>query len=513
MATDKVKKTIESTYAQTLKFTSIIGGAQGVNYLIGMLRMKFVAVLLGPTGVGLIGLYQSTLSLVTILSGMGIGNSGVREIAVAYGSEDSQAQAQTVKVLRRVCWATGFLGWVLTISLAWPLSLWTFGSGDRAVAVGVLGVTVLLAAVSGGQRALLQGTRRITDLAKLNVIGAAANTLIAIVIYYFLGEGGIVPVLIVTATVNLGFTWWFARRVQVVEVDLTWKDTWAKSRALMVVGLAFMWSALLAATVALFTRSLIVSELGLEANGIYQAAWGLSGMFAAFILQAMGADFYPRLTAVAGDNEKVNQMVNEQTEIGILLAVPGLLGTLTFAPVLMHVFYTAEFIPAADLLPWFVLGVLGRVIGWPMGMIQMAKGASRWMFFSQTHANVLLLVLTIVLLKVLGLVGVAIAFAILYPIQITLTYWIAHRLSRFAWSRAVLKLLAIAVIFTAIGFLAQLYLPVVWALTIGFSITAWACMLSLRGIAIRLGEGHRVVATVLRCLPFLKPILRHIDDY
>ena len=45
----------------------------------------------------------------------------------------------------------------------------------------------------------------------------------------------------------------------------------------------------------------------------------------------MGADFYPRLTAVSKDNVACNRLVNEQARISLLLAGPGVIGTLTLA--------------------------------------------------------------------------------------------------------------------------------------------------------------------------------------
>ena len=181
------------------------------------------------------------------------------------------------------------------------------------------------------------------------------------------------------------------------------------SKRLIHIGVAFMYGAILATTVELIIRSLIVKKLGLEANGIYQAAWAISGMFGGFIISAMGTDFYPRLTAVAQDDEQVNKLVNEQTEIGILLALPGLLGTLTFAVPLMHIFYTAKFLSGAELLPWFVAGVFLQVIVFPMGFIARAKGAIRFIYIGQTWINLSFLACATVLLSSFGVLGVAYA--------------------------------------------------------------------------------------------------------
>ena len=75
--------------------SSIIGGANALNYLVGLVRIKVVAVLLGPAGVGLISLYTSAMALLGTASGLGLGSSGVREVV------------RTVHMLRRLCWVIG----------------------------------------------------------------------------------------------------------------------------------------------------------------------------------------------------------------------------------------------------------------------------------------------------------------------------------------------------------------------------------------------------------------------
>ena len=490
------------SYGQILKSSSIVGGAQAINLVIGMVRTKFVAILLGPSGVGLVGLYQSAIGLVGTVAGLGIGQSGVREVAEAHGSHNEEKIARTVKVLRRACWVTGVLGWLLTAALAWPLSLWAFKSGDRAWAIGILGFTLLLGSISGGQTALIQGLRHIGDLARLNVLSVIAGTVVSIALYSWLGEKGIVPALLLLAAVNLGFSWWFARRIRVAEVTVTWRETRGESRRLISLGLAFMWSGLLTAGVAMTAQSLIFRTLGSDANGIYQAAWGLSGIFAGFILNAMGADFYPRLTAVAHDNDHVNRLVNEQTEIGLLLALPGLLGTLVFAPWIIRIFYTARFDQAADLLPLFVLGIFGRVISWPLGFIQLAKGASRWFAATETAVNALHIVLIWLGLRWFGLPGVALAFAILYASHTLGTRWVATRLSHFRWSFSAKRLLTIGTLLVAATFGMMKLAPELPAVVIGALVSIGSGCYCLREITSRLGPGHRVCRMVLR-LPWV----------
>lgn len=488
----------KNTYGQILKSSSVIGGAQGVNYLISMVRTKLVAVLLGPSGVGLVGLYVSATELVGTVAGLGIGTSGVREVAEADGSGDAEHVARTVTTLRRVCWVTGIFGWILTAVLSYPLSVYAFGSGERAWSVAILGATILISSVSGGQNAVIQGTRRIGDLARLGVLGAIVGTFVAVGLYAWLGEKGIVPVLIATASVNLGFSWWFARKIPIATISLTWAETFRNSRRLVSLGLAFMYGALLAAILGLAIRSVIVRDLGLDAAGVYQAAWGISGMFAGFIIAAMGTDFYPRLTAVAHDNEQVNRLVNEQIEIGILLALPGILGTLAFAPWLIHLFYSAKFLPSAELLPWLAVGIFAQVITFPLGFIQRAKGKIGWILLSQSHINFLHLSLALVMIRAYGVEAAAWAFVLATYVHGLVTLGIARHLSKFVWSAPSAHLGLSAVILVGAGFATQILTRGILELVLGGLLTAVASVISMRGILSRLGSSHRIVKMALK---------------
>ena len=119
-----------SSHKQILKATGIVGGAQVITILIRIVRSKIIAVLLGPTGVGILGLYQSMLDLIRSATGFGIQYSAVRDIAEASGTNDQSHISRTVLILRRWVWFTGLLGLVLMAVCCKPISRYTFGD-DR----------------------------------------------------------------------------------------------------------------------------------------------------------------------------------------------------------------------------------------------------------------------------------------------------------------------------------------------------------------------------------------------
>jgi len=240
--------------------------------------------------------------------------------------------------------------------------------------------------------------------------------------------------LVCVAAMAIITSWWYARKVTVERVRMTLLEMLREASALLTLGVVFMASTLMTMGVAYVIRIIVVRKIGVDAAGFYQAAWVLGGLYVGFIVQAMGADFYPRLTAAAKDNTECNRLVNEQAEVGLLMAGPGVLATLTFAPLVIRLFYSAEFGPTVEILRWICLGMLLRVASWPMGFILLAKGAGRIFFWSEFVANSAQVALVWFGVIYFGLNGTGMAFFALYVFYWFLIYAIVRSVSGFRWS-------------------------------------------------------------------------------
>ena len=422
----------------------------------------------------------------------------MRDVASAFAANDDHLLGTTILALRRVCWLTGLLGAITMLLLSPWLSQLSFGTTAYQWDIAALGIIILLGNVQGGQMAVIQGTRRIADMARVQIIGAVLGTVVTIGFYLWLGLRGIVPALVLMAVVQLIVSWRFASRVQVPVVMMSWIDSLRTAGSMVRLGLSMMWTGMLGSAVGYATNALITQQINLQAVGIYSAAFALSGVFVNFILGAMSADYYPRLAGVAHDKEAMNRLVNEQTEIGLLLAAPGLLATLSLAPWIVQIFYTREFLLAAELLPWFILGCLGRVISWPLGFMMLAMRKGLMFTASETFASFVHLIFIAVGVFILGLKGVAVGFFWLYVIYTVQVLIVASYLTGFRWSGANRKLIAITSLTTAITFLIVHHLSLWPGTLFSLAVTLASSVLCLRALVRRIGNEHRYIQTTYK---------------
>ncbi len=456
------------SYREILRSTALIGGASAATVCIGIVRTKAMAMILGPAGFGLMGVYLTIVDLTRSIAQLGINASGVRQIAEANASGDQVRLARTITALRRVSLACALLGAALLAAVAVPVSVLTFGDATQAASIAGLSAAVFFGSLAAAQGALLQGLRRVGDLARLAVVGGLLGSVAAVGLVLLFGREGMVPALAALAAGAAAASWWYARRVRVEQaVPLGLAVLGAEVVALTRLGMAFMLSGLLTAAAAYAVRGIVLRHAGLEAAGHYQAAWTLGGFYIGFVLQALGTDFYPRLVGARSDDALCTRLVNEQAHVSLLIAVPGVLATLTLAPLALEWLYSAEFAPAVPVLRWIVLGMALRVLTWPLGYVVIARDRQRLFMGIEAAWAVASIGLAWIGVKTFGVVGSGIAFFACCALHAALVWPIARRLIGFRWSRA--NRLAAGAAFALIGavFVGDVTLPATMAAVLG----------------------------------------------
>lgn len=87
----------ENSYSHILKYTGLFGSVQGLGILVGVLRNKFTALFLGPSGMGLLSLFSSTISVLSSACNFGIPTSGVKFISEKeHAADESQSEKRLI---------------------------------------------------------------------------------------------------------------------------------------------------------------------------------------------------------------------------------------------------------------------------------------------------------------------------------------------------------------------------------------------------------------------------------
>ena len=164
--------------------------------------------------------------------------------------------------------------------------------------------------------------------------------------------------------------------------------------------------------------------------------------------------------------------MNEQTEVGLLLAGPGVLATFALAPAVLGVFFSSRFLAAADVLRWICLGAFLQVITWPLSYVLVAKGRIALFFGSEAAWAATSLSFAWYGIRWLGLDGAAMAFAGSYMVYGVLLLLIVGRLSSFKWSKANVRIGLLHLGLIAVVFIGSSLLPMALGIGLGVLVTA-----------------------------------------
>lgn len=407
------------SFARIFRSSALMGGAQAVTLATAFLRSKLIAVLVGPFGIGLMGVFNAFNANLATVAGWGLGTSAVRTVAGSSEAERDRKVAAVRLFGRRLAWA-GFFGVLLAVL---PAGYFTFKTQDYAEELLIAGLAVPCVVATGMWTALLQAGGHIGSVAKTQMVSSVVGLLLGLPFICFCGSLGIALSILLAASATAFVTWRAATKLcPATSAEPSPGDL----RELVHLGVALQVGATLGAISGYLVRLLIVRShgddlaAGLADAGYYQAAFAVTGSLPGVLFSATSSDFYPRVAA-AKDEDEASLITEKQIQASLLLAMPILMGLLTMGSLAVRLLYAKGFEPAAPLLDWFVWAIFGFLIGWPLGLWVMARRAKRLVAFSQSVLGLSGLVLGAFLVPLFGVRGAAIAYfgnAMIYAVTL-----------------------------------------------------------------------------------------------
>lgn len=446
-------KTSNDSYDHVLKYTGMFGGVQVLVTLIGLVRNKFMALLLGTAGVGFNALFVSMQNFASQCTNLGISFGAVPKLSEYYEEQQEEQLEYHIQVIRLWSMIAAGLGFLFCVAVSPLMNDLSFTWGNHTLHYAMLGVSVAMLTLTGGETAVLKATRRLGALAKIQIYTAIISVLVSIPLYYYYGHSGVIPVIVSMAAVTMVATMRYSYRSY--PLRLQWTGSVLKSGAGMIrLGVAFVLAAAVGSASEMFIRAFLNVEGGLGDVGLYNAGFMLTITYAGMVFSSMEQDYFPRLSAVSKDVEKTNETVNKQMEVSLLLLSPMLVVLLTALPVLVPLLFSNEFMPVVGMAQVAVLAMYFKVLNLPVAYITLARSKSLAYLLLETTYFVVLVVGVMAGFRMWGIWGTGLAVVIAHIAELVTVggyaYWqfnyrCTWTIARYAGVQTAIGLVAYAV--------------------------------------------------------------------
>ena len=442
----------KGAYGHVLKYTGIFGGVQGLNVIVSLVRNKFVALLLGPSGMGLVSLFNTTVTFISQSTHFGISMSAVRHLSNHPDDDDHPQIQHFVKVVRAWSMLTALLGMLVCITIGPFLSSATFAWGDHSLHFILLSPAVAMIAITGGETAILKGRRRLKSLALVQVGSVFAALIISVPVYYLFGEAGIVPVIVLMAFVTMLLTLRESYRLYPLQLRGA-KGVLGDGMEMIRLGVAFTLAGIIGSSAEMFIRSWLNVTGDLDVLGLYNVGYMITITYAGMVFSAMESDYFPRLSGVQHDIAATNECVNRQMEVSLLLLSPMLAALIVFLPLLVPLLFSPKFLPVTGMAQVAALAMYMKVLTLPVAYITLARGRSLAYLFLESSYFVAFVLLIMFGYEHWGLIGTGIAITLAHLFEYLLVNSFAYKKYGYRFSATVY---GYAIVQLSLGILAYL---------------------------------------------------------
>jgi len=400
----------------------------------GFVRIKYVALVLGTTGVGF-------LSQATQLQLLGI---SIASLSMAVGVINRMGAIGAANRAREGRLLSTAFTSQLTISLTLLCAAFVFSRplmdlvfGAEAIAsspitsLDVLAVvfSVPLAVIASGYlEAVFFGTGRYDLYVRASIWATILGFASTLAIIYVWGLPGAFWSFFASALLLAGAFIIHVRRVRPFSELFKIGFDPAEANALIRFSVAVLVSGALVPTARLWVQRAVISSYGIDANGLLQVPFAVNAYYTPFLTNALWGRMHPAVTRLGPTPEGRHELTTAIRLI-VIMATTAIVAILFLKDLLVPLAYSRAFLPATRLLPAQLMGDYFYFAALPFTVYALGLSRLRIYLAAWVGYSTVAVVASVVLMRWFGLVGVPMGYGVSSAIGaiVALTWLVSRR--------------------------------------------------------------------------------------
>lgn len=363
-------------------------GSTLVKIGVGLLVIKLLAVVFGPSGVGIAGNFRQMVTVLGVLAGAGIFN-GVTKYVSQYHDDPGQLKRVIGTSSAMVLGFSSLLAVVFLIA-ARPISMGLFGHDDYQGLVRLVALVQMGIAWANFFLAIMKGFR---DAAG-NALALTAGSIIGIIAYYlcyhFGGyQGALLGLVLVPALVVIPAGILLFRREHIPLNYL--KPYWERVLAghLAKFTLMTLITSVTLPVAYVMMRNLLASYYGWDEVGIWQGVSSISDAYLQFITASFSVYLLPTLSRLTKKNDITREITRSLMFVLPVVAAASFTVWL-FRDFAIWLLFSHKFVAMRDLFAWQLVGDVLKVGAYVFGYLVIAKASLRFYILTEISQFALL---------------------------------------------------------------------------------------------------------------------------
>ncbi len=409
--------------ARTTFYTSV---STAVTFICGFIVAKVVAVKIGPSGIAMVGQFQNSTALLSIL-GTGAISMGVVKYLSEYRDKPERQQAIITHAISLILLCSFTIAGFVVASSRW-LSRVTFHSSDFWIVYVLFGAFLALTALNTVFLSIYNGLKEIPKMTIVNIFTSVIGILFTIVFASLFDVKGVLVAVNATAAASFLLNLYLFRKNSNFRLSVSFKR-WDKKllRQLLTFSLMSSVSAFVLPTIQLMVRNKIIGDFSITDAGYWQGVTRISDYYLAFITTVLSVYYLPRLSELRSDGEMRAEIIRGYKLILPIVALLALLIWL-FRYYVVIILFSPEFLPMQDLFGFQLIGDVIKIASWLLGFVMWARAMARTYIVSEILFGITYVGISYFFINKFGLVGSTYAFALNYLLYLVLILFLFRRI-------------------------------------------------------------------------------------
>lgn len=404
-----VCNTLRADIVKVFSFTAI---STLVRMLTGFVSVKVVALIIGPSGIALLGQLNNFSSIIMAVACGGI-NTGVTKY-IAECKEDNEIVKKLVSTAFRITiWCSSICG-IAMIIFSVTLSRIIMRSSAFGYVFVFFGLTIFFYALNMLLSSILDGYKEFKKYVVVNIVGSIVGLIFTLTFVYSFGLKGALISAVTFQSIMLFISLWMIRR-------LPWasKAYFTNKFDKEIAKKYFRYTLMTFATAAtvplsqLLLRGYVISNISSVEAGWWEAMNRISNIYLMVITTSFSVYYLPRLSEIKHDGD-LKQEIFKAYKIIVPVLLFGFTIIYFCRFIIIKVLFTKEFLSMENLFMWQLIGDFFKICSWLLAYLMIAKAMTKMFIATEIIFSLFFILLGFVFMRMNGVVGLTQALTINY---------------------------------------------------------------------------------------------------